>query len=191
MYNRIRQIHLFAAFVLTVFILMYFVTGLVMIFEETFSRTDISTTTSITVIPGIRSVSDDSLVVVVKSQTGARGQFLVRRNRGQRQIQFKHPGTETLALVPADSDSVKLIVKKKNLAATFHHFHRLHGYYGGWNYILWAFFYDLSALSMIVFAFTGVYLWYKTERVKWPGFLILLVSTLITAFTIYYLQHLQ
>lgn len=191
MFTRIRQIHLYAAFVLTAFIMMYFVTGLVMIFEETFSRTDLQTTTEIKVIPGIRSLTDDSLVVAVQAHTGARGQFVVRTNGEQRQVHFRHPGTETTAIVHEHSDSLKLTTTKKNLVATFHQFHRLHGYHGGWNYIAWAFFYDLSALSMIVFAFTGVYLWYKTEKLKWPGILILLGTTLVTAFTIYYLQHLN
>lgn len=133
MFKRIRQIHLFAAFVLTAFILMYFVTGLVMIFENTFSRTDLSTTTSVIVIPGVHSLEDDHLVGVVRSHTSAHGQFVVRRNGEQTQIHFRHPGTETTALVQAHSDSLKLTTKKKNLVAAFHQFHRLHGYHGGWN----------------------------------------------------------
>jgi len=49
-------------------------------------------------------------------------------------------------------------------------FHRLHGYGGGWLYDGWAVLYDLASLSMIVFAITGVWLWYKlipNRRLGW------------------------
>jgi hypothetical protein len=94
-------------------------------------------------------------------------------------------------VVPSHSDSVTVTTKKKNFISALHQFHRIHGYHGGWNYRIWAFVYDLSAFSMIVFAITGVYLWYKTERVRWPGWLILAGFTLFIAFTIYYLRYLQ
>jgi hypothetical protein len=49
--------------------------------------------------------------------------------------------------------------------------------------------YDLSALSMIVFSITGFYLWYKTERKRLAGWLVLLASTLLTFSTIFYLMY--
>ena len=61
MFNRIRQIHLFAAFVLTVFVLMYFLSGLVMIYEETFPRKDLRITEVTRAIPGIGTLSGDDL----------------------------------------------------------------------------------------------------------------------------------
>lgn len=44
---------------------------------------------------------------------------------------------------------------------------------------------------MVLFAVTGVYLWYKTERNRWPGYLILAVFSLFTAFTFYYLNNMN
>lgn len=191
MYNRIRQIHLFAAFILTVFVLMYFVTGLVMIFEEHFHRKDNSVTTVTREVPGIRLASGDKLVTTVREHFEVSGQYQVRQGKARTVITFRHPGMEATVVVPNHSDSVTVTTKEKNFISALHQFHRLHGYHGGWNYRVWAFVYDLSALSMIVFAITGVYLWYKTERVRWPGWLILAGFTLFIAFTIYYLRYLQ
>lgn len=190
MYNRIRQIHLFAAFILTAFVLMYFITGFVMIFEDTFQRKDNAVSRTIKEIPGIHTQSDDALLSSLRRNFPVSGQYEIRRNESRIVVNFRHPGTEISAVVLRKSDTVTVTAKNKNLTGVLHQFHRQHGYRGGWNYDLWAFFYDLSALSMIVFAITGVYLWYKTERSKWPGMLILLAFTFFTAFTFCYLNYL-
>lgn len=189
MYNRIRQIHLFAAFILTVFVLMYFISGFVMIFE--FERKDTSARKEVKAIAGIRRASGDSLVALIRSNFDISGQYQVREGDDRTVVNFRHPGTETNVVIPAHADSVTVTVTEKNFVNTLHQFHRLHGYHGGLNYRIWAFVYDLSSLSMIIFALTGVYLWYKTERTRWPGWIILIASTIFTAFTIYYLHYLE
>jgi hypothetical protein len=191
MYKSIRQIHLFAAFVLTVFVLMYFVSGFVMIFEDSFQRKDTGVSVLKRHIPGIGAASGDTLVSLVKETFGVRGQYQIRRNNSGTVLTFRHPGKEVQVVVQTLSDSTTCTIRKKNLVSVLHQFHRLHGYYGGANYIAWAIMYDLAAMSMILFAITGVFLWYKTERVRWPGWLILGAFTMLTAFTIYYLHVLH
>lgn len=191
MYNRIRQVHLFAAFILTVFVLMYFVTGCVMIFEQTFERKDNAVVTVVKHIPGIRRQSGDGLISELRKNFVLGGQYQMRKNGERTLVDFRHPGTEVNVVFPAHSDSVTVTTKKKNIVGIMHQFHRLHGYHGGGIYKAWALAYDLSAFSMILFAFTGVYLWYKTERNKWPGWLILSGFTLFTTFTLIYLNYLR
>lgn len=191
MYDRIRQIHLFTAFILTVFVLMYFITGLVMIFENTFQRKDNSVTTIVKEIPGIRESSGDNLIAELRRNFQVSGQYQMQKTGARTVVDFRHPGTEANVVLTDRSDSVKVTMKRKNFVAVMHQFHRLHGYHGGWNYRLWAFLYDLSALSMIVFAITGVYLWYKTERNRLPGWLILIGFTLFTGYTLIYLGYLE
>ena len=191
MFNSIRQIHLFAAFVLSVFVLMYFVSGLVMIFEDTFQRKDTDVRILKGHIRGIGTASGDALVSLVKENFGLRGQYQLRQNNSGMVLNFRHPGTEVQVMVQTAFDSVTCTIRKKNFVSVLHHFHRLHGYHGGGNYFAWAIMYDMAALSMILFAITGVYLWYRIERVRWPGWLILAVFTLLTAYTIYYLHVLN
>ena len=191
MFNRIRQIHLFTAFILTAFILMYFITGFVMIFEETFLRKDRSVSTRTVEIPGIHERSGYTLISALKEHFSVRGQYQIRKNQTGTIVNFRHPGSETIFVMEDQSDSVTATISEKNLISTLHQFHRLHGYNGGWNYQAWAFVYDLSALSMIVFALSGFYLWYRTERTRWPGWLIIIALTLFTAFTLFYLGNLH
>lgn len=191
MYNRIRQIHLFSAFLLTVFVLMYFVTGFVMVLEKTFERTDNSVKTEYVHIPGVRSLAGAGLISALKSHANVDGQYQIRQNEDRTQVTFRHPGTESQVLITPDSDQVKVTIRRKNFVATLHQFHRLHGYHGGRNYTLWAIVYDLSSISMILFALTGFYLWYKTERVRWPGWIIFTAFTAFTGFTIVYLSFMH
>lgn len=191
MFNRIRQIHLFAAFILTTFILMYFITGFVMIFGETFERKENSVRKLSKEIPGIHNVSSDTLVSLLKEHFDLHGRYEISRNKSQQTIvDFRHPGTETNVAFGQGSDTVNVIIKKKNFVTVMHQFHRLRGYEGGLNYKAWAFLYDLSSLSMIVFALSGIYLWYKVERNRLPGWLVIITSTAFIAFTIYYLLYL-
>ena len=121
----------------------------------------------------------------------ASNKCILRQNEGRTQVSFRHPGTESQVLMTPDSDQVKVTIRRKNFVATLHQFHRLHGYHGGWNYTLWAIVYDLSSISMILFSLTGFYLWYKTERVRWPGWIIFTAFTAFTGFTIVYLSFMH
>lgn len=191
MFHKIRQVHLFSAFVLTSFILMYFITGLVMTMEETFKRNETSSTTSVKFLPGIQQADNDELLSLLKTSLDVHGQYGFQNpSPNQKIITFRHPGTETIVVIENGSDSVHTTIRKKDFVTVMHQFHRLHGYRGGFQYYLWAFMFDIASLSMIAFAFTGVYLWYKVEKRKLPGWVLLTVFTAFTGFTIFYLMHL-
>lgn len=190
-HNLIRRLHLFASFFLAAFILMYFVTGFVMIFENTFEREDLHVEKKKEVISDPHPLSKDSLVQWSKQKFGVRGQHSVRFDDKEAVLNFWRPGTVAEVRVSYPVDSVYVTIRKGNTYATMHHFHRLHGYHGGINYYAWAFMNDLSALSMIMFAFSGLYLWYTTEREHLAGWIVMIVSTAFTALTIIYLMFLS
>jgi hypothetical protein len=192
MYNSIRQIHLYAAFVLTSFVLMYFISGFVMIFEQTFKRNDVMIEGISRTVPGIHTLGNDSLLAVLQSTFHLRGQYEIRKNKSlQTTVSFRHPGFESSVVLVEGSDSVRVTIRRKNFIGVLHAFHRLHGYRGGINYVAWAFMFDLSAISMIMFALSGLYLWFKTERNRLPGWLVIFASTFFVAFTLYYLVAFQ
>jgi hypothetical protein len=188
-YQLIRKIHLLSTLVLATFIFMYFATGFIMIFEETFQRKNVKVEKIKEKVEGIRYIDGDSLVRWSMAKYRLRGQYQIRENATSTVVDFRHPGTTASLTLPNSSDSVHVEIRKGNFNTTMHQYHRLHGYYGGVNYYVWAFMYDLSALSMIVFSITGFYLWYKTERKRLAGWLVLLASTLLTFSTIFYLMY--
>lgn len=189
MYQMIRKIHLFATLILATFVFMYFATGFVMIFEETFQRKATNVETIKEKINGVGSMELDSLLTWAIERFDLSGQFDVEETDELRTVRFSHPGTTVRLKVLRDYDSVHVEISKGNFISVMHQYHRLHRYEGGLNYYAWAFVYDLSAISMIVFAITGVYLWYKTERKRLVGWLVLLASTLLTGSTIFYMIY--
>jgi hypothetical protein len=187
-YKIIRKIHLIATLILATFIVMYFFTGLIMIYEETFQRSNTSVRKFKEKIEGIRSIEPDSLVRWSKFKFDLSGQFRIRENEKRVLVDFNHPGTTASVRVLRDIDTVYVEIRKGNLNSVIHQYHRLHGYHGGLEYYAWAFVYDLSSLSMILFALTGLYLWYKTERNRLPGWIVFAASTALTFATILYMM---
>jgi len=189
LYRVIRKIHLIATLVLATFIFMYFVTGFMMIFEAPFPRENIKVVKIKERIDDIRSIDADSLVRWSTVKYNLRGQHKTREYEDRIVIDFSRPGTTASLEFTRQYDSVYVEIRKANFNMTMNQFHRLHGYSGGWNYFLWAFVYDLSSTSMIIFSVTGFYLWYKTERRRLAGWLVLAASTILTFSTIFYLMY--
>lgn len=104
MYHVIRKIHLYAGLVVMVFLMMYFVSGYVMIHRPWFGGRESAT------------------------------------------------------------------------AATLVKLHRIHGYGGGFVRNAFIVFNDLAAASCILFALSGVYLWWKTAKRKIWGVFCLAAS---------------
>jgi len=189
LYQIIRKTHLLATLILATFILMYFATGFIMIFEETFKRQNLSVKNVKEKVHGIHSIDQDSLVRWSREKYQLSGRSFVDENTETLVVDFSHPGTTASVTVSRSDDSVYVEVKKGNFNTVMHQYHRLHGYAGGWNYYLWAFVYDLSAVSMIVFSLTGLYLWYKVERKRLAGWLVFIASTVLTFSMIFYLMY--
>ena len=188
LYRVTRKIHLVATLVLTTFIFMYFATGLIMIFEETFQRDNIKVDKIKERINGIRLIEPDSLVEWSRAKYNLRGRHFIDENKTSIAVDFSHPGTIASVRILRSYDSVYVEVKRGNFNTVMHQYHRLHGFAGGWAYYAWAVVYDLSAISMIIFPITGLYLWYKTERRRLAGWLVLAASTILMFSTIFYLM---
>jgi hypothetical protein len=191
MHGFIRNIHLYSGLVLAVFVLMYFVTGLVMIFEPTFKREVESEVKRRIPYNSKAAGNPEQLAGQIQKDLAIRGQPSVQFRGDYALVNFSHPGIVTEVRIPNGGDSLFITTRKGNVNTTMHQFHRLHGYRGGVGYILWAIVYDLSSLSMITFALSGVYLWYAIERKHMTGWIVLAGSTLLTLMTIIYLMFIS
>ena len=79
--------------------------------------------------------------------------------------------------------------KEQNARNILVGFHRMHGYGGGWLYNIWLVFYDLASLSLILFAVSGTYLWWRLARRRWLGWVLLGVSWGYATITVVYLIY--
>ena len=111
-----------------------------------------------------------------------------RLNDGRWRFEYFRPGTLHRAVVTANRDSVRITTERMSWQRTLIGLHRLHGYGGGWFYALWAVWYDLASLSMILFAVTGIYLWYKRTKKRRLGWMLLTFSWVYAIGTILYLM---
>ena len=66
-----------------------------------------------------------------------------------------------------------------------HRIHVLRGFKGGWAYTAWAVMYDASCFAMIVFAITGIIMWFRRRKQYSHGWYYLLAGIFIPLFIIY------
>jgi len=184
-YNTIRKVHLYTSFIIGAFLLMYFITGGVLIMHDLFPRkTQEEVSQS---IPISSSINEPEIISSIKKQYNISG--FEKRNAkedGRVNYSFTRPGyTAQIMLIPGNL-MAEVKIQKGTFASVMNGFHRLRGF-DGLPHFLWAIFYDLSCIALIIFSISGIYLWWKLMRQKTTGFIFLLVSTGLTLFTVLYL----
>lgn len=179
MYRTIRKIHLYSAFVVLAFLLMYFITGAVIIMEDVFPRKT---------APEIKIISIDSFDLSKPIHEQICERYNIRGTQVSKEWHkaYVKPGYRA-EIKFIEGKKVQLKIDRGSFGRTMSDFHRLRGYTGHWTHIVWALLYDLSCMALLVFAFTGLYLWCRLERKKTAGFLLLMLSTGLTVFTIVYI----
>lgn len=186
MYRTIRKVHLYTSFVIVSFLLMYFLTGAVMVFDAVFHRMDrIDFSKN---VPFKKDISQSEALAEICRQYNIKGdESIKQKNDGSKVYSFIRPGYKAeINFIKADTSAL-VEIRKGNFGKVMNDFHRLRGYKGDWTHMLWAGLYDLSCIALLIYAFSGVYLWWKLERKKLMGILFLLASTGLIVFTIWYI----
>jgi uncharacterized protein len=182
MYTLIRKIHLYTGVILLVFVIMYFFTGIVMQHGEWFGKVDQKDRSIKTVEEHTLNYTGDRSPEVM--QAYLQEQFNLRGKPnppkveadGSTRYAFLRPGFNANALVNAAGDHVTVTRVEHRFHNLMHGLHRTVGYNGGWLYWIWALMMDLTSIAMILFAITGIYMWYKLTRGNWLGWACLIVS---------------
>ncbi len=184
----IRRLHLIAGLVLLIWVVMYFVTGWVLIHEPWFPRGPRKETTK-HALTLAEPVATAEFVRQLEAAHGIGGQRRAPKPlaKGGWQFNWVRPGENTEAVVNSAASEVTITRTRFNPAGWAHGLHRLHGYRGGWAYWIWAAFMDLASAAMILFAASGVYLWWKTTRNKLPGVLCLGAGIVFTTVVVTHL----
>jgi hypothetical protein len=190
MYHLIRRIHLFTGLILLMFVLMYVVSGYVMIHPNWFGeRTPtVSERTELASFP--TGLSDTALATHLQEAFGLRGQSSPPEHRrdGSTRFNFVRPGTTFQAVLSADGKRLTITRKDFGFSGLANGMHRLRGYHGGWLYCLWSLLYDLASLGLIVFGITGALLWYQSASRRLAGWVCLGASCGFAAAMVCYLM---
>ncbi len=102
----------------------------------------------------------------LKERFGYKGRQLQRQEKNGNWIfQYNFRGeNHKVTLTPAqDTLYIRSNLQEMNLVNFAVKLHHMRGFTGGWEYTLWAVFYDLTAVSLVIFAVTGILMWFRLK----------------------------
>lgn len=178
MYNLVRKIHLHAGFIILMFLLMYFVSGYIMAHRPWFLPPAAPRTSKTVSLDTDNSLPLPQLAESVKNDLFIPGRIQFPQTQPPDEALFwiNHPGTMVRVDVFSQDHTVRLTTQPAGWIGTLIMLHKIAGYDNEPLFDLYAFFCDLAGVSMILFALTGVYLWWKRIKNHAMGILCLMAS---------------
>jgi hypothetical protein len=152
--------------ILLVFLLMYTLTGIIITHHGLPYGQREQNTTAIRVELSMDS-SPENYARYLKSQYGYKGRYGYRQqDNGNWDFHFQFPGEQVKVILTPAQDSLYIETTRidRTLMTVAHNLHGLRGFTGGWVYTVWAIFYDLSALALMLFGITGIYMWLRNRK---------------------------
>lgn len=115
----------------------------------------------------------------IKQQFDISGRMSYRRNwKKELVFTYNRPMVINAVTVYPALDSVSIVCTKKiSFFEANKRIHRVHGFQGGILYIAWAVLLDITAISMIAFAITGILIWFQWRKQLFYGLFILISTT--------------
>lgn len=169
MYTLIRKVHVYSGFSIAGFLLMYFLTGFMLTHHQWFGEgegKEEEKTVQLEALPevlGKEGISYFRETFYLKGKA-ERPQY---RDNGEVMLEYQKPGTRYEVLIAPDRQTAKIHTFHESAYDVGVVLHRMHGYGGGGLlYDVYIFMMDLSSLSLILFAVTGVFLWLKLKLSK-------------------------
>ena len=191
-FNKInRKVHFVASMIIVIFALFYSATGLIMSKFKWFPAHNITTTVNryaLNYQPDTTNLANFGNEI--KQQYSISGRMDYYRNKNN-SITFliNRPGINYEILVQPKLDSVVIkSIENHTVHEVSKRLHRMHAFKGGWVYVVWGIMYDITAIAFMLFAITGLIIWFKYRKVfKW-GWIVLVPTLIFTLIMIYYLQ---
>jgi hypothetical protein len=191
MYHLIRRIHLYSSLVIILFLMMYFVSGYMMIHGPWFHTSNHPQPVQTAALESSADCPPEQVAANVKKQLHMVGriQFPVTQPAGMTRFWINHPGTMARVDVSPSDKLIRISTVRTGLIGTLVMLHKIAGYDDIPLYDLYAVFSDLSGVSMILFALSGVYLWWMRTKNHFWGILCLAASCAYAAGIMLYLAY--
>ena len=193
MYEITRKIHLYAGLAILAFVVMYFLTGYLMIKHDLLPEDKpVKKTVVESLDQDFPEMSGQELSIYLQDRFDLKGKRNVPgrpQKDGSWRFTYNRPGFASVAVVSSDGKEVESTTTAQGARGVIHGLHRLHGYGGGWLYDIWAFMYDLASLALIVFPVSGFILWLRISRRKLAGSLVLACGFSVPAAIVLYLMY--
>lgn len=185
----IREIHLLSGLFLAGVILFYTISGAMIAYAPWLPGAGVTTTTERVPLPVGASESPEALRTFVEQALEPRGRVVgpERTPAGGLLLRYTRPGgSMEVTTTPGQSELV-VVTTRHGVIRTLRGLHVLTGYAGGGAFVAWSLLLDFTAIAVIGFALSGIYLWYKLSRRRRLGWLMLGGSWLYTLGLIAYL----
>ena len=178
MYNAVRKIHLYAGLVILIFLMMYFVSGYVMTHRPWFVGPSPPPLRRTVTLDANAALPPPQVAAYVKKELALPGriQFPQKQPAGETLFWAVRPGSMVRVDVVPGSHVVRLTTQRVGWIQTLIMLHKIAGYDDEPLFDLYALFSDLAGFSMILFAFTGIYLWWKRVKNHALGIAFLMAS---------------
>jgi len=189
MYNVIRKIHLYCGLIILIFLMMYFVSGYMMAHRPWFLTAPPPPTTQTAQLASTGARPVEQLAADVQKQLGLVGRIEFPQNQPAEMTRFwvVRPGVMMRVDIPAREHIIHVSTQRVGLVGTLIMLHKVCGYDGQLIFDIYAFFCDLAGLSMILFAISGVYLWWRRVKNHFWGAICLIASCAYAAGMVLYL----
>jgi len=186
MYHFMRRTHLFAALVLFIFVLLYSVSGYLLEFPLSPLLTASQTLVRVEPFQYAGDMDSPRLAEYVKSTYdlhGKLGKAEFDKKTGTRHFVFVGIKGYFDARISKDVKQVTLAIRPNSFLWALIRMHHLAGFEGGAIYETWGVMLDLVAVALVLFALSGIYLWYKLTKRRALGWIMLAISIAYTAAT--------
>ena len=190
-YPLIRSIHFYAAAVSGIFLLLYFITGFLLVKHHWFAHesAEEKMITQGVDIPSFKTEWELAKWAKKTTQLNGKIDWINTRQNGI---------TEVEILTPSEFHLIQLFEEQDSLIHTYHPhnpheqitvMHRMHGYGGGRIYDFYMLGMDIACIALLLFVITGIYLWLKLLKRRWFGYLMLIAGLSYTTWVIFTFTH--
>ena len=184
----IQKIHLIASMIMFSFLLVYLISGIILMNHDLFTIPEVEVNHSKILVEKPMNGDPKDYARYLKKALDLKGRINYRQEKNENwEFNINHPvNNYQIILTPAqDTLHIKESSQHMTLYTVVQRIHMLRGFKGGWAYTAWAVMYDVSCFAMILFAITGIIMWFKRRKQFRHGWWYLLAGILIPVFFIY------
>jgi hypothetical protein len=163
----VRKIHLVSSMIMFSFLLIYLITGMIKMNHRLFKVPPVEESSYALPVekPMEGTPGEYSDYLSEKYDLKGRREFN-RDNRENWIFHFNFPGNNVQIRLTPVQDTLYFHQWKQETTffTVASRMHIIRGFKGGWEYTAWAVMYDLSCVAMLVFAVTGIMMWFRARK---------------------------
>ncbi len=188
-YSTIKKIHLYACLSTVAFLLMFIVTSYLMIHHQWFDHEEHRETSDVDL--GFRVDTEEDWQKLVDRFDVKGRLYRSSTNKDGHQVRiYETANNSNRITLSADRTKAQMVLTSERGANILVGIHRHRGYGGALQYNLYALFLDLLGVSLIVFAITGVIMWFKLLKNNRIAWIIFIAGFLYFSLVIFLLMYL-